>query len=75
MRLTVHTSQQHSTENQIVDLYRVEIKKKNLLCEKITKYFPMLCAKRMYDCDMIINKCPKFYDLKKNKRYNFFYEI
>ena len=32
----------------------------------------MLCAKCKYDYDMIINKCPKFYDLKKNKRYNFF---
>ena len=40
---------------------RVGIKKKVLLC-----------AKRDYDRDMMINKCLRFYDLKSNKRYIFF---
>ena len=32
----------------------------------------MLCAKREYNRDMIIDKCLEFYDLKSNKRYIFF---
>ena len=32
---------------------------------------PMLCAKCEFDCDMIINKCLRFYDLKSNERYIF----
>ena len=32
----------------------------------------MLCAKRQYDRDVIINKCRGFYDLKSNKRYILF---
>ena len=33
----------------------------------------MLCAKREYNFDMIINKCHGFYDLKSNK--NIFYKM
>ena len=43
--------------------YRVGIKKKKLFREKIRQYFLMLCAKHECDGDMIINKCPGFYDL------------
>ena len=32
----------------------------------------MLCAKREYDCNVIINYYLGFYDLKSKKRYNFF---
>ena len=53
-------------------LDRVEIKKQKLLREKIRQYCSMLCAKSKYDRDMIINNCPRFYDLKSNKRYIFF---
>ena len=32
----------------------------------------MLCAKREYNHDVIINKYLRFYDLKSNRRYTFF---
>ena len=35
----------------------------------------MLCAKHRYDCNLIMNKSFRFYDLKSNIRYIFFYEL
>ena len=31
-----------------------------------------ICFVKKLDGDMIVNKCPRFYDLKSNKRYIFF---
>ena len=32
----------------------------------------MLCARRKYDCDVIMNKCLGLYDLRINERYILF---
>ena len=50
-------------------LSRVGIKEKNCFVKKLCN---KLCAKSEYNSDMIINNCPKFYDLTSNKRCIFF---